>query len=253
MLPDERYAVILEEVNRHPAVSIRSLTARLGVSRETVRKDIEILAGQGKLLQVRGGAAKVVSKEAPMTDRVNTNAEGKIKIATRVSSMIPEGASIIIDNGSTTLEVARELVKHRKELQVVTNDLRLAETIAPACREVVLAGGRIDPSEMATFGLEVIENLSRYRAEFAIISAGGLSAHAGLTDFTREAADLRARMLVQAETALILADSSKFGVVGQIVMPAPPGRAILISDADPPADISQVLSELQIDTAHQSP
>ncbi|MES0883865.1 DeoR/GlpR family DNA-binding transcription regulator [Roseibium sp. SCP14] len=246
MLPDERYAVILNEVNLHPAVSIRSLTERLGVSRETVRKDIEFLAGQGKLAQVRGGAARVVSKEAPMRDRVQRNADGKSKIAAHVSSMIPDGASIIIDNGSSTLEVARQLVNHRKELQVVTNDLKLAELIAPACREVVLLGGRMDPAEMATFGLEVFENLARYRAEFAIISAGGISERAGFTDFTRDAADLRARMLMQAETAMILADSSKFGVVGKIVMPRFQDGTLLITDAAPPSELSNVLSDLQL-------
>ncbi|MEM9631114.1 MAG: DeoR/GlpR family DNA-binding transcription regulator [Pseudomonadota bacterium] len=246
MLPDERYAVILEEVNLHPAVSIRSLTERLGVSRETVRKDIEFLAGQGKLSQVRGGAARVVSKEDPMRDRVQRNADGKSKIAERVSSMIPDGASIIIDNGSSTLEVARQLVKHRKDLQVVTNDLKLAEVIAPACRDVVVLGGRVDPAEMATFGLEVFENLARYRAEFAIISTGGLSARAGFTDFTRDAADLRTRMLTQAETLIVLADSSKFGIVGQIVMPTFPAGTLLITDASPPSDLSEVLSHLKV-------
>ena len=253
MLPDQRYAIILEEVKLHPAVSIRSLTKRLGVSRETVRKDIEYLAGQGKLAQVRGGAAPVVSQEAPMADRLHRNAEGKARIADQASSMIPEGSSIIIDNGSTTLEVARELVKKYIKLRVVTNDLKLAETVAPACSEVVLLGGRMDPAEMATFGLEVFENLARYRAEFAIISAGGLSARAGFTDFSREAADLRARMLLQAETAMILADSSKFGVVGQIVMPPPPAGSLLISDASPPPDILVKLGELQVNSGDHLP
>lgn len=248
MLPDQRYAVILDEVKQHPAVSIRSLTERLGVSRETVRKDIEFLAGQGKLSQVRGGAAPVVSKEAPMADRVHRNSEGKAKIASRVSSMIPEGSSIIIDNGSTTLEVARDLARQRRELRVVTNDLKIAELIAPACFDVVLLGGRMDPAELATFGLEVFENLARYRAEFAIVSAGGLSARAGFTDFSREAADLRARMMRQAETALILADSSKFGVVGQVVMPPPPPGTVLISDTSPPPDILGKLDALQVET-----
>ncbi len=249
MLPDERYAIILEKVNLHPAVSIRDLTERLGVSRETVRKDIEFLAEQGKLMQVRGGAARVVSKEAPMRDRVQRNAGGKVKIAEHVSSMIPDGASIIIDNGSSTLEVARQLVKHHKKLQVVTNDLKLAEVIAPACREVVLLGGRMDPAEMATLGLEVFENLARYRAEFAIISAGGLSEQAGFTDFVRDAADLRARMLKQAETGMILADRSKFGVVGKIVMPQFPDGTLLITDAAPPSELSKTLRDLTVQIA----
>ena len=250
MLPDERFAIILEEVTQHPAVSIRSLTERLGVSRETIRKDIEVLARRGKLAQVRGGAARIVTQEEPITDRAQRNAEGKARIAVHVSAMIPDGASLIIDNGSTTLEVARSLAVRHKRLRVYTNDLKLAETVAPASSEVVVLGGRLDPSEMATFGLEVIENLARYRADFALISAGGISARAGLTDFTREAADLRSRMLAQAETAVILADQTKFGVIGQVVMPEHRSGALLISDEKPPKDILTILENTRVEIAH---
>ncbi|WP_428672175.1 DeoR/GlpR family DNA-binding transcription regulator [Roseibium sp.] len=249
MLPDERYAVILDEVARQPAVSIRSLTERLGVSRETVRKDIETLAKQGKLAQIRGGATPIVTQEAPISDRVLRNAAGKSRIAALVAAMIPDNASLIIDNGSSTLEVARALSRRHQGLYVYTNDLKLAELIGPACREVVVLGGRLDLAESATFGVEVIENLSRYRAEFALISAGGLSARAGFTDFSREAADLRARMLEQAETPMILADHSKFGVIGQVVMPEPPVGTILVTDEHPDGDILRALKNTELQVA----
>jgi DeoR family transcriptional regulator, glycerol-3-phosphate regulon repressor len=250
MLLDERYAIILDEVRRRPAVSIRSLTERLGVSRETIRKDIETLAGQGKLTQIRGGAAPIVTQEPPISDRVQTNAKGKAKIAAHIAKQIPDGASLIIDNGSTTLEVARALVGRCKGLRVCTNDLKLAEVIGPACNEIVVLGGRLNQAELATFGLEVVENLSRYRAEFALISAGGISARAGLTDFTREAADLRAQMLAQAETPMILADHSKFGVIGQVVMQACSPGTVLVSDEQPSDEIVSALENTRVEIAN---
>lgn len=249
MLPDKRYEIILEEVNLQSAVSIRSLTDRLGVSRETVRKDIETLAKQGKLAQIRGGAARVLTQEPPMSDRLHRNAEGKAKIARHVVAHIPDNASIIIDNGSTTLAVTQQLIARRSGLTVYTNDLKIAEMIGPACRELVLLGGRVDLEEKATFGSEVIENLSRYRAEFALISAAGISARAGLTGFSREGSDLRARMLEQAEHPFILADCQKFGVIGQVVMPQHPANTILVSDKEPPADIMAVLENIQFQVA----
>lgn len=251
MLPSERHSIILELVSRQPAVTIRGLTERLSVSRETVRKDIEQLAGEGKLLQVRGGATRVQTREAPFANRTKTNLAGKARIAAHVAAQVPNGSSVIIDNGSTTLLVAEALAKMRIDLNVITNDLSIAAVLGPVAREVTLLGGRLDPGENATIGHEALTNLSRYRAEFALVSAGGLSRHALFTDFSREAADLRSGMLQRAEVPMILADSSKFGVVGQAVLGDIPSATRVIVDAAPEAQIAQSLETagLRVDLA----
>lgn len=246
MLPSERRAIILEEVSRQSAVSIRALTTLLGVSRETVRKDIELLAQQRTLQQVRGGATKIISQEPPIESRSITNIAGKKRIARYIARHIPNGASLMIDCGSTTFEVANQLVKSHKDLIVYTNDLRIAQFIAPATRELTLIGGRVVVSELATHGLETIENLSRYRAEFGLIGVGGVSERALLTDFTREAASLRHQMMLQTETPFLLADSSKFGVVGRVAMKPIPDRTILVTDDELSTDILLALKPMRV-------
>jgi len=246
MLASERHTIILAELARHPAVSIRALTEKTGVSRETIRKDIELLAQQQKLSQVRGGATKIQTQEPSIESRSLTNPEGKARIANYVASQIPDGASVIIDNGSTTLATAKRLADTHQNLIVYTNDLRIAEVISPATRELVFLGGRIVVSEMATLGLEVMESLARYRAEFALVSAGGLSEKVLFTDFSREAATLRHQMLSQAQKPFLLADNSKFGAIGQVVLnPVPKGTNIIV-DKMPPKNVVAELRKKQL-------
>ncbi|MEH6833039.1 MULTISPECIES: DeoR/GlpR family DNA-binding transcription regulator [Falsihalocynthiibacter] len=243
MLPSERHAIILREVKTQPAVSIRMLTEKLGVTRETVRKDIEQLAGENKLSKVRGGATQILTREPEVSTRVATNPLGKAKIAKHILGKIPDGASIIVDNGSTTFAVARLLREFRTDLIVHTNDLRIAELLGPVSREITVLGGRLDVAENATFGLDAMEQLARYRAEFALISTGGLVARALFTDFSRDAADLRHLMLQQAEQPFILADSSKFDVVGHVVMRPLPARTVVVVDTEPPVEITAAMSD----------
>ncbi|WP_350335362.1 DeoR/GlpR family DNA-binding transcription regulator [Coralliovum pocilloporae] len=242
MLATERRSIILEEVSRQPSVSIRDLTERLGVSRETVRKDIVFLSEQGRLQQVRGGAVPVLAMEPPIADRTETNPEGKAAIAGLVMDRIPDGASVIIDSGSTTLASAKRLAAERKDLMIYTNDLRVAWAIGRAAREVVVLGGRLDPEDHAIYGIEAIEHLSRYRAEFALIGIGGLSESCLATDFSRETSALREQMMRQAEHAFVLADSSKFGGVSRIQVSLADNVTIL-SDCEPDFALSGVLEE----------
>lgn len=246
MLPSERHAIILREVSRQPAVSIRSLTEKLGVSRETVRKDIEQLAQENKLNQVWGGATSIRTEEPPMADRSLTNPEGKAQIGACVADQIPDGASVIIDSGSTTLAAARALAEVRNNLIIYTNDLTIASVMSAAASEVTLLGGRLDFTENATLGLDTLDHLSRYHAEFALVGVGGLSARCGFTDFSLEAANLRHLMIQRAQNPLILADSSKFDVIGQIAMKPFSRPATLIVDTPLPPDISEALEDMGV-------
>ncbi|WP_425079146.1 DeoR/GlpR family DNA-binding transcription regulator [Ruegeria denitrificans] len=247
MLAPERHAIILEEVSRQPAVSIRSLTERLGVSRETVRKDIEQLALENKLHQVRGGATSIRRREPPMADRAQTNPQGKERIGAYVASVIPDGASVIIDSGSTTVAAAQALAAVRQNLTIYTNDLTIASVLASAAAEVTLLGGRLDFSVNATLGLDTLDHLSRYNAEYALIGVGGVSSRALFTDFSLEGANLRHMMMQRAQRPLILADGSKFDVVGPIVMKPLPVKATLVVDEELPDSIAGALQSQPVD------
>ena len=241
MLATERHALILDQVATKNTVSIRYLSDELGVSRETVRNDIKTLSEQHMLTQVRGGAVRVQTAEPPLDVRSDTNPEGKNAIADFVVSQIPDGASIIIDSGSTTQVCARALAKHRKDLVVYTNDLDVARILARTSKELVILGGRLADGELASQGLDTIKALTRYRAEFALVSVGGVSEQAGFTDFTSEAATLRDTMLEHAHTPFLLVDHTKFGIVGQVCLSTIPLATTVVVDRNIPAEITNIL------------
>lgn len=241
MLATQRHALILEEISKSDSVSIRVLSDKLDVSRETIRKDIECLSERNELVQVRGGAVRVQTAEPHISSRASTNPEGKNRIANIAAALIPNGASIIIDNGSTTQAIARALLRHHKDLIIYTNDLKIAEILTPAAREIIVLGGRVDPNEFATHGLETIENLSKYRAEFSFVSAGGLNPNDLFSDFTHEAAALRSCMLSNAEQPILVVDQSKFGAIGQVKLKSVPIGTKVVTDSEPPIPIAQAL------------
>ncbi len=246
MLASERHALILDQVAIKKTVSISNLSDELGVSRETVRNDIRVLSEQHMLMQVRGGAVRVQTAEPPIDVRSDTNSEGKNAMAQYIVSQIPDGASVIIDNGSTTQSCARALAKHRKDLLVYTNDLDVARILAPTARELVILGGRLAKGELASQGLDTIKALARYRSEFALVGVGGLSEQAGFTDFTSEAAILRETMLEHARFPFLLVDHTKFGIVGQVCLSTIPSATTVVVDKKVPTEISDVLNVAKI-------
>lgn len=236
MLANERRTRIMQELTRQSTVTIRDLTEKLGVTRETVRKDIERLSEEGRLNQVRGGAVRVMDWEPPLADRLQANNLGKSIIADYLVDLIPDGASVIVDSGSTTLMVSEQLARTHNDLTIYTNDLKIALTFGPSAKEVILLGGRMDPRENAVFGIEAIEHLQKYRADFALIGVAGLSADSLVTDFSRETAVLREKMMSVSAKSYILADSSKFGMVGRTTINVGKHTSIL-SDAIPEPEL----------------
>lgn len=116
MPAEHRRARIVDEVERHQTVTIRALSESLGVSRETLRKDISLLDEAGRLRQVRGGAMIRDHEEPPVEERVLTNPDGKGAIAAAAAALVPDGATILLDSGSTTRLLAERLVEDRKSV-----------------------------------------------------------------------------------------------------------------------------------------
>ncbi len=245
MLAPQRHALIMAQLDQETTVSIRALTECLGVSRETIRKDIEHLARTAKLEQVRGGATRIRTQEVPMAVRSQINAEGKARIARTLAARIPHGASIFLDNGSSTRALADALTGH-EELSVYTNDLEVARILAQVCANLVLMGGRLDIKEMATFGNEAVEQAAKYHVDISVISAGGLSARAMLTDFSADGVNLRAQISISGQTRYVVADKEKFGVVGQYALAVSPEDTCLVLDRDPPDDLRAALQSHEL-------
>lgn len=200
---------ILRRLRAAGSVSVGELADAFGVSHETIRRDLKALAEFGHLDLVHGGAARrsiVAPAQAPIDAE---NGEGLAAIARAAAAMVEEGATILLDSCPTTTAVAHELAG-RGGLTVCTNSLRhaLLFSHAPGSR-VFMLGGEVDGASDAIFGTDAIAAIDNFRVDIAFIGVGGFAEDGGATDTSREAAELRGRM-VRTGRAFFVADHSKF-------------------------------------------
>jgi len=204
-----RHNEIVQRLRAAGSVSVGELADVFGVSHETIRRDLKLLADQGHLEVVHGGAARRGMMEPSIAQRGEENAEGKAAIARTAASMVPDAASILIDSGTTTAALSYELVG-RPGLTIFTNSLNHALTL---CRvsgnRVYMLGGEIDNNDEATFGTGTATGIDSVRADIAFIGVGGFAEDGGMTDYSVVAAETRGRM-IQAGRAYLLADQTKF-------------------------------------------
>jgi DeoR family glycerol-3-phosphate regulon repressor len=245
-LAAHRHAAILRRVDREGVASVAELADTLEVSRETIRRDLKALAESGRLRQVHGGAAVLQPAEPTLARRATINAGGKAAIGRAAATLVRDGASVIIDSGTTTDALAAALAVRRR-LTVYTNSLDVARRLGTIeGNRLVILGGELQPHDRSTVGWDTVTALSQYRADLAFIGAGAISDEPWLTDYTRAGAELRARMLVAAGHVVVLADRSKFGRITPVRVPDFDKAHRLITDAAPDAAVARGLRKLKV-------
>ena len=242
VIAEQRHRLILDRLAAEGAVAVGRLSAVLDVSRETIRRDLNLLAREGRLLKRHGGAMPLDRVEPDEAERAKTNVEAKRRIGLSAAAMVPDGASVILDSGTTARCVAEALIG-RRDLTIVTNDLGVCARVSRRDGiRLVLLGGAIQPHEDATMGPDTVEMLGRYQADFAFVGAGAITLDGHLSDFSRDAAELRTRMLQSAQTACVIADHTKFGRVTPVRVAAFGRGHVLITDRAPAKRVREALS-----------
>lgn len=235
---------IVQALDAEGAVSVAGLAETLNVSRETIRRDLKVLAGQGRASLVHGGAARR-TVEPNLATRAAANAAGKAAIGRQAASLISDGMVVLIDSGSTTFGLGAALVD-RSDLTVITNSLPIALHLcrAPGIKVITL-GGEIDANDEAAFGVETIEALGHFRADLVFLGVGGLSADGEMTDYTRLAAEQRHRMMLAGHQVHVLADHTKFERSTPVRIAPVDHIASLIVDQAPPESIARAAASRQ--------
>lgn len=194
-------------------VDVERLCALLGVSVATIRRDLNQLASDGSIVRTYGGAAFVRHNrhEHTLNERMQIHSAQKSAIARLAASKIEDGETIILDAGTTTAALAREL-RGRADLHVITNNVEAFAILAhdPAIR-ITLLGGALRPLSMGTLGPLTDMALARISADKVFLGADGIVASRGLCEATPEQACLKEKMMAQADTIFVLADASKLG------------------------------------------
>ncbi|CAG4887095.1 DeoR/GlpR family DNA-binding transcription regulator [Paraburkholderia saeva] len=215
MWQEDRHQRIRALLSTLQRVSTERIMADLGVSRETVRRDLLDLEALGELRRVHGGAIKPAD-EAPIAERAQTHVKSKIAIARAATGFVSSGQTLFIDSGTTTALLAEELAK-LANLTIITNSvdvalkLRGASESAESANEVILLGGTLSERSLATIGGTTIAEIQRFRADVALLSPVGIDHRSGATNFDHAETEVARAMVNNADRVVILADYSKIG------------------------------------------
>jgi DeoR family transcriptional regulator of aga operon len=211
----ERQNQIQEWIIHQKRISVTEICKRFSVSEATARRDLETLAGQGKLQRVHGGAIPFqhAPPELPMHQRQNEQAEEKRRIGQAAARLVQDGETIFLGSGTTVLEVARNLIG-RHGLTVITNSLPVINLLAEI-PEITLVGlgGIFRPSELSFIGHITEQALAEVRADKVFIGTRAISLEQGLTnDYLPETMTDRAILKIGREV-IVVADYTKFDCV----------------------------------------
>ena len=253
VLAEERQKQILSLVQSHRSISITDIQRSLNVSRETIRRDLLMLAEQRKLRKTHGGAISLESTEPEMAVRQTTNVGGKRAIGLLAATMIPDGASVILASG-TTVQSAADALQGRQSLTVFTNCIASALKLSGRNRNRIhLLGGEIQSQNQACLGRDATQMLSNYFADFVLVGAGAIAPNGCIMDFSREEAELHSLMVRSAQTVIVLADHQKFGRYAPVRVETLDKAHYLVTDKEPNREMAEVLSPLAVDVLVANP
>jgi DeoR family glycerol-3-phosphate regulon repressor len=207
-----RQREIMTRLRSGRSLSVTALATDLDVSDETIRRELRALEEQGVIIREHGGARMVAPvHEGPLHQRMEEHADAKLSIARAAAELVPDGAIIFIDSGTTSCFIARELLE-RRSLTVITNSLRVAGDLGGINNNrLFLAGGQMDYDYRA-FSDHVAQDFVRgFTPHLAILSVGGISLERGLMDFHPGEAAMSRIAYATAKQVLLCADASKFG------------------------------------------
>ncbi|MFG1707360.1 DeoR/GlpR family DNA-binding transcription regulator [Nonomuraea sp. M3C6] len=207
----ERLQAIMNALRTQDSVSVAELAVEHAVSEMTIRRDLDELAQQGVVRRVRGGALSLLlrGEEPPFGVREREAAEAKKRIGAEVAALIADGEAVVLDGGSTVLEVARALLDRR--LTVLPLALQSVTMLAAAPRvRLVLPGGEVRQGELNFMGPLTESSLKALRFDTAVIGCCGLSSEHGLTAHDLPEVAVKQAAIAAARRVIVACDSGKF-------------------------------------------
>jgi DeoR/GlpR family transcriptional regulator of sugar metabolism len=252
---DERQAEIARLVDDRGRARVTELAESFGVSSVTIRKDLDVLADQGRLIRTHGGAiaSRVRGQDLAHDVRDRMQQAEKAAIGRLAAALVNDGESIIVDASTTSLYLARELMGRTtgQSLTIVTNSIRLATEMAVRPDiSVLLMGGRVRGRSLSLVGQLGDGVLRRVNVQKAFVGAAGFTIEEGLTETTEEEAQIKRAMVAATREVYALVDNSKWGRVASATFCRPEDLTGVITDAGAPAEMLEGLQGMGIEVQH---
>lgn len=243
----ERRRIILEELEKNKQVKMSDLFRLFNVSKVTLRKDLQYLESKNLLIRSRGGAMLPVkmADDLSVKQRMVLNLKQKKAIATAAVSMIGEGDTIIIDSGTTLMQLAC-LLNRFQNLTVITNAIDIALKLSEFDHlKIIVPGGIFRRNSFSLVGVFAVDNFGMFRADRYFVSADGINED-GVFTSNLEEGQLAKLIMSNAKENILLIDSSKFDRMGIINYSSLEKFHTLITDKNLPQKYFKVLADLGI-------
>ena len=254
LYPEERLARIMEIIGEQRKVEVDQLSESFGVTGATIRADLRELQKRNLVRRTHGGALLngpelerlTVPADPAYRERVRENHECKAAIGKAAAEFVDEEDSIIIDDGSTTLQVIESLDPDLR-LTILTNGLDICyELLKHPTAVVYSTGGKVNKEDFSYYGSVAKEVTSRFNATKAILGASGVSIDRGITTPSEEKAELKRAMIGNSEQVIIVADHTKINRASFIEVCPLEKIDVLITDDGAPTDFVEALRSMGI-------
>jgi DeoR/GlpR family transcriptional regulator of sugar metabolism len=209
MLKAERHKYIMDKLFEDQKVSTIKLALDLNISEDTIRRDLIELNKKGLLEKVYGGAFPVINKPANIFDIIIVNAENKDIIGSKALSLISDGQVIIMSGGTTNLAFAK-LIPSDLKATIYTYSLPIAMQLSQHPNvELIFIGGKMQKNAMVTIGMDVVQVLSKVKADICFMGASSINVRLGLTEMGYEVSIVKKAMMQASDKVVTMVTSEK--------------------------------------------
>ncbi|MFP5444491.1 MAG: DeoR/GlpR family DNA-binding transcription regulator [Betaproteobacteria bacterium] len=241
MLTTQRKQLILERLRQEGQIVAKALSEELGISEDTVRRDLRELAAEGQLQRVHGGALPASKAVGNLQVREHLATDDKRALGRAGAALVQPGQVVILDGGTTSLQVVLHLPLHLRAT-VVTHSPAVAVALAAHTEiEVLVLGGRLFRHSMVNVGASVVEAAAQLRADLYLMGVTGVHAEAGLTTGDFEEAAVKRALHQRAAETVVLASADKLGAASAFTVAPLKALAGLVVPAATPARVRNAL------------
>lgn len=242
--PEERRNIIMEKLMINKKVEISELEQLLNVSAMTIRRDLAQLEEQDKIIRTHGGAIlkSPLVLESSFDTKLKRNIEQKQQIAQTAKKLIKNNSTILLDSGTTTLEIAK-LLHQFENITVITNDIKIASELMDTGVKVIVTGGELQNNVGALFGPVTEKLIKNIRVDILFLGAHAVHLNYGVMAPTIEKANVKKLMIEASNSTWLVTDSSKFGQKSFMKVCDIKQLHGIITDNDIPRDIEKELQQ----------
>jgi DeoR/GlpR family transcriptional regulator of sugar metabolism len=228
MLTRQRKQFIVGRLERDGQVLAKILSHELGTSEDTIRRDLRELAAEGRLQRVHGGALPSSAAMGDLATRAAVSPDEKAVLGRAGAAMVKPGQLVILDGGTTALQVARHLRADLRATFITHSPTVAIELVRHPQLEIIMLGGRLFRHSMVNVGASVVESALRLRADLYFMGVTGVHAESGLTTGDHEEAHVKRTLHQQAAETVVLASSEKLGAASPFVVTSLAEIALLV-------------------------